>query len=888
MTIRKNRPGKMRRSARCLGVAVLIGVVGAGGSAWAGAAKSDELVRQDFAHPPLCWQSRPLWFWNGPLTPERTREQLEGCKARGYYGVGILPSPRMTPGFMTPEFLAHYKTAVEEAARLGMKMCLYDEYWFPSGSAGGLLAKKYPEALSKRLDMLAVEVTGPKKVEQPIPAGTFMGAVAMNLTTKQRENITGQVKEGKLVWDAPTGDWKVMLFTCVRDGGKGLVDYLSPEAVQKFIELTYQAYYDTFPTHFGTTIDSAFYDEPAMYHAQGGRAWTDSFNEKFTQKFGSDPVVLYPALWFDIGPETAAARNALFGFRAELFSAGFPKTINDWCRAHRVQLTGHVDQEELINPVIGQAGDLIKAFKYQDIPAIDQVFEYGRASRAYKVVSSAAYNYDRPLVLTECYGGIQNMPVANLYKEAMDQFAKGINVMVPHAVWYDQAKIVFQPDLSPSSATYGEPLVAYNQYIGRLQRLLQTGRHVADIGVLYPIATLQAGSWFGPGNPYQGCVEIPEADYMRVGELLALHVRRDFTFIHPEILDEKCTVAGAEIRLENKVNAEQYKVFVIPGSRVIHWSSLKKIKAFYDNGGQVIATTRLPEASAEFGKDKEVRDAIAAMFGSEDGENPGAVRVTASSAWAGGGFAPGSATDGDPQSRWNAADGDKNPQWLEVDFGGAKTFSKTVVREAFGRTRAYRIQAWDGTQWKACSKGGHLGAEKTDSFEPMTASKVRLCLDAIASDSASICEFEVLDAQGRNLACVCEASRCKTNAKGGKAIFLPSPQAGSLKAALDDALTVYDVAFEQDFASRNGNLSYIHKVIDGRQVYFVGNSSDDAVDMHLKLRGKLKLEQWDPHTGVISACETEAISVQGVEVTRVRLKLAPVRSLFFVEAFAKE
>jgi len=416
-----------------------------------------------------------------------------------------------------------------------------------------------------------------------------------------------------------------------------------------------------------------------------------------------------------------------------------------------------------------------------------------------------------------------------------------------------------------------------------LQRLLQSGRHVADIGVLYPIATLQAGSWFGPGNPYQGCVEIPEADYMRVGELLALDVRRDFTFIHPEILDERCTVVGAEIRLENKVNAEQYKVFVIPGSRVIHCSTLQKIKAFYDNGGQVIATTRLPEASAEFGKDREVREIIDAMFGAEEGNNSAAVRVTASSTWSGGGYAPVNATDGDPQSRWNAADGDRNPQWLEVDFGVAKTFCKTVVREAFGRTRAYRIQAWEGTQWKECVKGGHLGEEKSDSFAPVTASKVRLSLDAIASDSASICEFEVLDDQGCNLAFAGGVSRGKTNAKGGKAIFIPSPQAGTLKAALDEALAVYDVVFENEFASRNGNLSYIHKVIDGRQLYFVGNSSDDAVDMHLKLRGKLKLEQWDPHTGEISACETEALSVQGAEVTRVRLKLAPVHSLFFVE-----
>jgi hypothetical protein len=264
------------------------------------------------------------------------------------------------------------------------------------------------------------------------------------------------------------------------------------------------------------------------------------------------------------------------------------------------------------------------------------------------------------------------------------------------------------------------------------------------------------------------------------------------------------------------------------------------------------------------------------------------VSVTASSAWAGGGYDPGNAADGDAQSRWNAADGDKNPQWLEVDFGAAKTFGRTVVREAFDRTRAYRIQAWDGTQWKECVKGERLGAKKADTFAPVTASKVRLCIDAIAADSASVFEVEVLDAQGRNLACAAGVQSVQTNAKGGKAYFIPSPQAGTLKAVLDDALGVYDVSFEQDVASRNGNLSYIHKVIDGRQVYFVGNSSDDAVDMHMRLRGKLKLEQWDPHTGEVGACETEAISDHGCEVTRVRLNLAPVRSVFFVETPARD
>jgi hypothetical protein len=844
-------------------------------------AVADEMAK-DFADPPLRWHSRPLWFWNGRVEPEKTRAMVSACKKSGYYGMGILPTADMGVPFMSPAFLNQYQVAVEEAAELGMKLCLYDEFWFPSGSAGGLLAQKHPEALGKRLDMLALEVTGPKIVELALPAGTFMGAVAMDRATKQRENITGQAKGRKLVWNAPAGAWTVMLFSCVRDGGAGLVDYLNPEAVQRFVELTYQAYYDKFPTHFGTTIDSAFYDEPAMYHVQGGRAWTDAFNKKFQEKFGRDPVVYYPALWFDIGPDTTAARNALFGMRAELYSNGFPKTINDWCRGHRIQLTGHVDQEELVNPVIGQTGDLIKAFKHQDIPGIDQIGGYGRASRAYKLVSSAAYNYDRPLVMTECYGAMSHMPVANFYKEAMDQFAKGINHMVPHAVWYGSPRVGFEPDLTPGAATYGPELPAYNRYIGRLQRMLQGGRHVVDIGVLYPIATLQAGSWFGPGNPYEGCVSIPEADYMDVGEALALDARRDFTFVHPEVLDEKCVVAGTEIQLNNQVNAERYKIFIIPGSRAIHWSNLRKIKQFYDNGGKVIATSRLPDSSAEFGMDKEVRKAVAAMFGAAAEKKLDYPRVTASSAWAAGGFDPGNAADGDAQTRWNAADGDKRPQWLEVDFGAAKTFAKTVVREAFDRTRTYRIQAWDGATWINLAKGERLGTLRTDVFAPVTASKVRLCIDAIASDSVSIGEFEVLDAAGRNLASRSDLHVVHTNAQGGKAYFIPSPNAATLKAVLDDAMKVYDVAFQGDVRVRNGNLSYIHKVVEGRQVYFVGNSSDLAVDTFIRLRGRRKLESWDPHTGQRGECETETLSDNGCEVTRVRLRLAPVHSVFLV------
>jgi hypothetical protein len=155
---------------------------------------------------------------------------------------------------------------------------------------------------------------------------------------------------------------------------------------------------------------------------------------------------------------------------------------------------------------------------------------------------------------------------------------------------------------------YRAGLADYNAYLGRLNLLLQgPGRHVADIAVLYPIATLQAGYHFdGPLNHYVGGVNVPEAGYVCLGELLSTRLARDFTFLHPDALDEQCSVKGNRLRLNNKINREEYRVLILPGHRTIRWSNLKKIKQSWDNGGTVIATGELPSKSAEFGHDAEV------------------------------------------------------------------------------------------------------------------------------------------------------------------------------------------------------------------------------------------------------------------------------------------
>ncbi len=268
---------------------------------------------------------------------------------------------------------------------------------------------------------------------------------------------------------------------------------------------------------------------------------------------------------------------------------------------------------------------------------------------------------------------------------------------------------------------------------------------ISDIAVHYPIATLQGSHYLDGHLGFYKCgVTVPEADYMDVGELLIAEAGRDYTFIHPEVLDDNCTLDGNELVLPNRIHHGRFKVFVLPGHKTILWSNLKKIKKFYDGGGRVIATGTLPFKSAEFGHDKDVVRAIETMFGTR---------------------------------------------------------------------------------------------------EPSTSADYSL----------------------------------KANAHGGMAIRLNVLSPATLRKALDKALDVYDVQFET-----NKVLRYIHKIKDSRNIYLFANIAAKTIDTHARIRGRVQPEIWNPHTGEISKAECTHEAKAGMDVTVVRITLAPFKSVFIV------
>jgi hypothetical protein len=104
-----------------------------------------------------------------------------------------------------------------------------------------------------------------------------------------------------------------------------------------------------------------------------------------------------------------------------------------------------------------------------------------------------------------------------------------------------------------------------------------------------------------------------------------------------------------------------------------------------------------------------------------------------------------------------------------------------------------------------------------------------------------------------------------------------SPNASNLQKALDMALDLYDVDFEN-----NESLRYIHRVKDNTDIYFFANVTDQPVTTSVRLRGRLTPETWNPHSGQRSGAEYTHAVENGQSVTRVSLVLDPVQSVFIV------
>ncbi|NND06408.1 MAG: hypothetical protein HKN87_08505 [Saprospiraceae bacterium] len=719
------------------------------------------LLEKQFKSPPDRYKPMPFWHINGELTTEGIRQQMRDAREAGFSGVSLLPLATRgkrvgtSPAFLSEAYFDRFQDMLDVARELEMEIILYDDNDFPSGMAGGKLQDQFPDHTMKRLDKIEKIVTGRASFIDTIRAVKLMAAVAMNLETLERIEISDFLQDSVIRWEVPDGSWKIMLFDLMKDSfhKKYLcVDFLDTTAVRHMINLTYDRYAERFGSYFGNTIKMTFFDDVGFWRHP--RTWTGRFNAKFAELHGYDPKPYYPALWYDIGPGTEAVRHAFYHTRAELLAEGFPKLAAQWNTEHGLKSTGHPPGNYDPTP-IDMNGDIFKFFRYTQIPLTDAIIDYQFGQNGHKLISSAADYYDRPVVSTEIYGAYKEaiFDTMMLYRPMMDLFIRGINLVVPHGLWYNPNQVYIPPLVSPYSEKISAALPDYVDFVGRSSLLLRGGRRVSEIAVMYPFEEL--AGWYrfeDPENPRQGFFISPETDYMEISGFLTNDIRRDFTFIHPEyFLDEKYIVEKGSLYLDNQENFQRYQVIILTGCKIISHRTLAKIRDFYNQGGRVVSTTQLPFMSSERGEDQKVIDLIQEIFGI------------------------------DPLQRENLK------------------------------------------------------------------------------------------------------SSSRKHESGGISIFIPTPTQQKLASALKDV--PFDVGFdsppvlETDF----GKFSYIHKVRDGRDIYYFANSSDETIKTQVLLRGRRELQRWDPHHGIIDDVEKwSMVELDGQRYTKGSLTLEPVSSVFWM------
>jgi len=769
----------------------------------------DSNWHKEFTQPSNEYLPQPFWHLNGEMRADKIHAQLEDAYLKdGFGGVTVLPlteasiwsdnrgdnsdiSPATSPEFLSQEYFERYRLILEYSKELDRQVVLYDDIDFPSGTAGGRMEKEYPQYTRKELRQSLMELKGPAKLMEYDIEWTddYLGTVAMNMETLQRIDLTDKVSDRVLNWLVPEGDWKIMTFY-IKSQVDGTVDFMDPEAVKTFISLTYDEYAQELAPYFGSTITRIYFDDIGYFgHAT---LWNRQISSLFEERTGKNAMLYLPALWNNIGEETKAARVTLFGIRAELM-ANYPKLITEWCTQHGLEATGHPsgNYEPNTNDMYG---DPFEFYKYQHIPLLDIIHGYPYGRPGLKLISSAADLYDRQLVGAEIYGNYSNEETDSLmlYRAAMEAMVRGVNYFIPHGMWLTPEKMKIPPLIMHDNEGLAPAFPEYNAFMGRSCFLLRGGNRVADIGLLFPIESLQAWSDFSmsaysiadlrSGNIPEGMSiqsifasmtgkYVPKSnDYNSISDLLSNQVRRDFTFIHPQrFITEKYSIHEGTITMNAENTEQRYRLFILPASQVISVATLEKLRDYYQSGGKIIATHELPMNSAEFGKDAEVRNLISEMFGTEQNL---------------------------PSDRFT-----------------------------------------------------------------------------------------------------------KENEAGGKIIFLPRATSEALQEAIDELLPDPDVKIESVEAlvrpetdvllgvdkyrdlppEELGAFSYIHKKKEGRNIFLFANSTNMPVSTLVQLKGKLKLEKWDPHTGDITNWKgTHSVDENGSAFTTISVKLPPVSSIYAV------
>lgn len=370
----------------------------------------------------------PFWFWNDDLEKSEVIRQIAAMDAAGVGGFVIhqrVGLPRSL-GWMSEGLLAFMRLACAEAAKRGLRVILYDEGMYPSGSSSGQVVAENSDFACRGLELRPGKLREQELGQDETFACHAKDSTGQEHTVVDRalgSHIRGlhYIDETEETEDEPPA-----------------ADLLNPEAMKCFLRLVHGRYAQELGEWFGSTITGIFTDEPSLLGRGAPREvipGTTGILDEVRRITGEDFSRQMCAVFLDSEPghrEAKAKWNKAVRRRLE---ETYYSPMRQWCEDHGLELMGHPESP-----------DDLALLRWFNVPGQDLVWRWvlpgpaatqGPQSVQAKVASSAAWLQGAPRNSNELFGAYgHELTLQEMQWLAGWALVRGQNWLIPHAYYY--------------------------------------------------------------------------------------------------------------------------------------------------------------------------------------------------------------------------------------------------------------------------------------------------------------------------------------------------------------------------------------------------------------------------------------------------------------------
>ncbi|MBN2164334.1 MAG: hypothetical protein JW713_15460, partial [Pontiellaceae bacterium] len=497
---------------------------------------------------------------------------------------------------------------------------IYDEYAYPSGSAGGLtFADGHDDCAAQVVSFRQLSAGTTIELK---PGAEVLACVALPMNEgvadlSNAKDLTKPVRTGAPVPELDSG-WVICLLERYaadtwkhHNMGRRNLNVMDRAAVQRFMEVTHYAYAKQLGPVLND-VDAFFTDEPqfssAEFWGRSGRAeadpmvqWTDELIPAFKESKGYDLVPMMPALFMDVGPETARYRYDFYDVHSDLMAQNYFGQIGDWCHSYGIQSTGHLLLEESLLFHVMFSGSAFKNWALQDLPGMDLLGARAYRSMPFiwepktmpiredlscKMVSSVAHVQGKPGVFSESFATANKATLRDVLGAAGWQYSEGITHLVTYTI---------------QGTLPAEEYARFCDYSSRLALFARRGKPVSRVAVLVP----ESSVWSvynppGGGGFDRYFSDNPEAVSVETG------FRRTCETLLSNQIQFECVSEAllAEASVEKNqlhVGVMNFDLLVVPEARFMPTAVMAKVQDFIASGGRVSFVGALPQQSDRSG-----------------------------------------------------------------------------------------------------------------------------------------------------------------------------------------------------------------------------------------------------------------------------------------------